>query len=61
MPQVWDKLTEHPRFDEFDIDFLCAEMKRKAVCNDGKPCNNKSHQQKMQETIHQYYPSPSFC
>ncbi|ORZ06930.1 hypothetical protein BCR42DRAFT_426733 [Absidia repens] len=54
LTQTWDKLTEHPRFDEFDIDLLCDEMKRKALCS------NKDHEDKMKETVDKYYPSGGF-
>lgn len=34
--QVWARVSEHPRFDEFDLDALCDELKKKAKCsNDG--------------------------
>ena len=32
-PELWDKVKNHPNFDDIDIDTLCAEMKAKAkVC-----------------------------
>lgn len=32
-PELWDKVKNHPNFDEIDIDQLCAEMRNKAkVC-----------------------------
>jgi AP-1-like transcription factor len=32
-PELWDKVKNHPQFDEIDIDQLCAEMRSKAkVC-----------------------------
>lgn len=31
--QVWDHLSEHPKFDELDLDLLCEEMKKKAKCS----------------------------
>ncbi|CAO3590264.1 unnamed protein product [Absidia cylindrospora] len=51
LTQTWDKLTEHPRFDEFDIDLLCDEMKRKALCS------NKDHEDRMKEMVDKYYPN----
>ncbi|KAI8051931.1 uncharacterized protein B0P05DRAFT_562411 [Gilbertella persicaria] len=29
--QTWDKISEHPRFGEFDMDSLCDEMKRRLL------------------------------
>ncbi|ORX58952.1 hypothetical protein DM01DRAFT_1333557 [Hesseltinella vesiculosa] len=34
LSEAWDELASHPRFDDFDIDLLCSEMKNKAVCSD---------------------------
>jgi AP-1-like factor len=32
-PSLWEKVTNHPKFDDINIDDLCAEMKAKAkVC-----------------------------
>jgi hypothetical protein len=32
-PELWDKVKNHPQFDDIDIDQLCAEMRSKAkVC-----------------------------
>jgi AP-1-like transcription factor len=33
-PEVWEKVKNHPQFDDIDIDQLCAEMRSKAkVCD----------------------------
>lgn len=32
-PKVWERLSEHPNFDKFDLDQLCEELKRKAKCS----------------------------
>ncbi|SAM07560.1 hypothetical protein [Absidia glauca] len=50
LAKVWDQVTEHPRFDEFDIDSLCEEMKRKACCS------NKTHNERIKESIDLLYP-----
>ncbi|KAI8076780.1 uncharacterized protein BX664DRAFT_343906 [Halteromyces radiatus] len=49
LTQVWDKLAQHPRFDEIDIDTLCSEMKKKACCTD------ESHYEKLKKTIESSY------
>lgn len=46
--KVWDKVSQHPRFDEIDMDILCDEMKKKAVCED----MNKE----IEKVVNQYYP-----
>ncbi|KAI8062669.1 hypothetical protein BC940DRAFT_308436 [Gongronella butleri] len=48
--EVWDKVTAHPQFEEFDIDLLCSEMKNKAVCSE-------TQNDKMMESINKYYPT----
>ncbi|KAI8337090.1 hypothetical protein BC941DRAFT_426688 [Chlamydoabsidia padenii] len=54
LAQVWNKVTEHPRFDEFDIDALCDEMKNKVSCSP-----YKSHNELANETINKLYPPHS--
>lgn len=49
--QVWDKLSEHPRFDEIDIDDLCDKMKEKAVCNDF------NHDKEVENYLNEHFPS----
>lgn len=48
--KVWDKISEHPRFDEFDMDVLCDEMHKKATCVDF------DHDKEMEKLVEQYYP-----
>ncbi|KAI8143061.1 hypothetical protein BJV82DRAFT_613360 [Fennellomyces sp. T-0311] len=31
--EVWSRLSEHPHFEQFDLDLLCDELKRKAKCS----------------------------
>ncbi|KAI8582092.1 hypothetical protein K450DRAFT_228987 [Umbelopsis ramanniana AG] len=35
--QVWERLCEHPQFEEFDIDELCVQLKLKAKCSGSGP------------------------
>jgi hypothetical protein len=35
--QIWEKLSQHPNFDEFDMDQLCEELKKKAKCSGTGP------------------------
>ncbi|KAF7727098.1 hypothetical protein EC973_008061 [Apophysomyces ossiformis] len=35
--KVWELISEHPRFDEFDLDELCEELKSKAKCSGTGP------------------------
>ncbi|KAG0168112.1 hypothetical protein DFQ30_005194 [Apophysomyces sp. BC1015] len=35
--KVWELLSEHPRFDEFDLEELCEELKTKAKCSGTGP------------------------
>lgn len=48
--KVWDKLSEHPRFDEIDMDVLCDEMHKKATCVDF------DHDKEMEKIVDKYYP-----
>lgn len=48
--QVWDKVAEHPRFDEIDMDVLCDEMKEKAVCYELNP------DKEIKKALDKYYP-----
>ncbi|KAF9942884.1 DNA-binding transcription factor yap1, partial [Modicella reniformis] len=36
-PQAWEQISKHPKFDDADIDQLCAEMKSKAKCSGHGP------------------------
>lgn len=47
---VWDKVSEHPRFDEIDMDILCDEMKEKAVCYELNP------DKEIKKALDKYYP-----
>ncbi|KAI7852388.1 hypothetical protein BDC45DRAFT_513297 [Circinella umbellata] len=31
--EVWERLSEHPYFEQFDLDLLCEELKKKAKCS----------------------------
>ncbi|KAI9022155.1 hypothetical protein CLU79DRAFT_751419 [Phycomyces nitens] len=46
--QAWDKLSEHPRFDDIDLGFLCTEMKKKALVTD--------HHEKLNALVDLHYP-----
>lgn len=35
--QIWERLSQHPNFDEFDMDRLCEELKKKAKCSGTGP------------------------
>lgn len=35
--QIWERLSQHPNFDEFDMDQLCETLKKKAVCSGTGP------------------------
>ncbi|KAI8385031.1 uncharacterized protein BYT42DRAFT_564458 [Radiomyces spectabilis] len=48
--KTWEKLMEHPRYEEFDIDVLCEEMKKKATCT------SLSHDQHLEQTLEKMYP-----
>lgn len=50
LTQVWDKVSQHPRFDEFDLDVLCDEMKKKAVCTE------QQHDEELEKMVNKYYP-----
>ncbi|KAI8638441.1 hypothetical protein BD408DRAFT_24359, partial [Parasitella parasitica] len=49
--KVWDKISQHPRFDEIDMDVLCDEMHKKATCQDF------DHDKEMEKLVDQYYPA----
>lgn len=49
--KVWDKLSEHPRFGEIDIDDLCDKMKEKAVCTD-----NFDHDKEFEKYVDENFP-----
>ncbi|ORY97465.1 hypothetical protein BCR43DRAFT_513876 [Syncephalastrum racemosum] len=35
--EVWDRLTEHPAFEDMDVSRLCEEVKKKAKCSGSGP------------------------
>lgn len=53
--QIWDQLSEHPHYDEFNIDVLCDEMHKKAVCTD----EHYDHNEELKKVISEYYPTQS--
>ncbi|KAI8364362.1 uncharacterized protein BYT42DRAFT_590659 [Radiomyces spectabilis] len=36
-PQVWERISEHPRIEEFDMSELCQKLKSKAKCSGTGP------------------------
>ncbi|KAF9168195.1 DNA-binding transcription factor yap1 [Actinomortierella ambigua] len=36
-PQAWEQIAKHPKFDDVEIDDLCAELKAKAKCSGHGP------------------------
>ncbi|KAF7722921.1 hypothetical protein EC973_002601 [Apophysomyces ossiformis] len=49
LTKAWNKLADHPRFDEIDINVLCDEMKKKATCN-------ANHDQELHKVVNKLYP-----
>lgn len=49
LTKAWDKLSEHPRFDEIDMDLLCDEMHKKATCTED---NNTE----LENLVNELYP-----
>jgi hypothetical protein len=35
--QIWERLSQHPNFEDFDMDRLCEELKKKAKCSGTGP------------------------
>jgi hypothetical protein len=31
--QIWEKVQEHPKYELFDMDLLCDDLKKKARCS----------------------------
>jgi hypothetical protein len=48
--QIWERLAQHPNFDEFDMDQLCEELKKKAKCSGSGPVIPESE---IQEVLRQ--------
>ena len=32
--EIWERITNHPKYTEIDIDGLCLELKSKAKCSE---------------------------
>ncbi|KAI7887600.1 uncharacterized protein EV154DRAFT_567299 [Mucor mucedo] len=45
--QIWERLSQHPNFDEFDMDRLCEELKKKAKCSGTGPVIPESELQEV--------------
>ncbi|KAI8065363.1 transcription factor PAP1-domain-containing protein [Gilbertella persicaria] len=45
--QIWERLSQHPNFDEFDVDKLCEELKKKAKCSGSGPVIPESELQEV--------------
>ncbi|CEP18151.1 hypothetical protein [Parasitella parasitica] len=45
--QIWERLSQHPNFDEFDMDELCKELKKKAICSGTGPVIPESELQEV--------------
>ncbi|KAI1317167.1 DNA-binding transcription factor yap1 [Mortierella claussenii] len=52
-PQVWDHIAKHPKFDEAEIDDLCAELKSKAKCSGHGPVISLSDVNKLMTRLDQ--------
>jgi hypothetical protein len=48
--EIWERLAQHPNFDEFDMDQLCEELKKKAKCSGSGPVIPESE---LQEVLRQ--------
>ncbi|GAB5589847.1 hypothetical protein Unana1_04747 [Umbelopsis nana] len=49
--QVWERLCEHPQFEEFDIEELCAQLKSKAKCSGSGPVIEEDELQEVLEAL----------
>jgi hypothetical protein len=47
--QIWERLSQHPNFEDFDMDRLCEELKKKAKCSGTGPVIPESD---IQEVLH---------
>ncbi|KAF9578335.1 DNA-binding transcription factor yap1 [Lunasporangiospora selenospora] len=52
-PQVWEHIAKHPKFDDADIDELCAELKSKAKCSGHGPVIALSDVDKLMSRLNQ--------
>ncbi|KAM3580276.1 DNA-binding transcription factor yap1 [Umbelopsis sp. WA50703] len=49
--QVWERLCEHPQFEEFDIEELCSQLKTKAKCSGSGPVLEEGELQEVLEAL----------
>lgn len=49
--QVWERLCEHPQFEEFDIEELCSQLKTKAKCSGSGPVIEEDELQEVLEAL----------
>ncbi|KAI8346743.1 hypothetical protein BD560DRAFT_358975 [Blakeslea trispora] len=49
--QVWAKISAHPRFDEFDVDKLCDEIRKRAKCSRNGPVFEEHDVTEVLETM----------
>ncbi|KAJ2959754.1 hypothetical protein NQZ79_g4852 [Umbelopsis isabellina] len=49
--QVWERLCEHPQFEEFDIEELCSQLKIKAKCSGSGPVIEEDELQEVLEAL----------
>lgn len=47
--EIWERITNHPKYTEIDIDGLCLELKSKAKCSERGVVVNSSDVNKMLE------------
>ncbi|KAF9998433.1 DNA-binding transcription factor yap1 [Entomortierella chlamydospora] len=52
-PQAWEQIAKHPKFDDADIDELCAELKSKAKCSGHGPVIAQSDVDKLMSKLDQ--------
>ncbi|KAI8372212.1 hypothetical protein BD560DRAFT_395479 [Blakeslea trispora] len=49
--KMWDNISDHPRFDEIDMDDLCDKMTKKATCSE-----KYNHDKELKKLIDEQYP-----
>ncbi|KAF8954500.1 DNA-binding transcription factor yap1, partial [Entomortierella lignicola] len=54
-PQAWEQIAKHPKFDDADMDLLCAELKSKAKCSGHGPVVSLSDVDKLWSKLDQEY------
>ncbi|KAF8940915.1 hypothetical protein EDD21DRAFT_370059 [Dissophora ornata] len=52
-PQAWETIAKHPKFDDADIDDLCAQLKSKAKCSGHGPVIPISEVHKLMSRLDQ--------